>query len=54
MNVLPDHRVRCRDCRFNHPRFCGYAKARAEGTGNTVSEGCWHGCPDFSPGRPPC
>ena len=44
--------VRCIDCRYHHPRFCGYTKLREEG-GNTASEDSWHGCRDFSPGRPP-
>jgi hypothetical protein len=46
-------RVRCQDCRHNHPRFCGYAKLREEGNGDTVTEESWHGCRDFSPSRPP-
>lgn len=46
-------RVRCCDCRFSQPGLCGYVKLRESGRGNTVSADCWHGCPDFSPGRPP-
>ena len=48
----PPERVRCCDCRYNHPRFYGYTKLREEGA-NTVAEDAWHGCRDFSPGRPP-
>ncbi len=47
-----EERVRCTDCRYHHPRFCGYTKLRDEG-GNTMSEDSWHGCRDFSPGKPP-
>lgn len=45
-------RIRCIDCRYHHPRFCGYTKLRDEG-GNTMPEDGWHCCRDFSPGRPP-
>lgn len=51
MNHQPE-RIRCCDCRYNRPRFCGYTKLREEGKGNTVAEDCWHNCRGFSPGRP--
>lgn len=52
MNLDREH-VRCLDCCYNHPRFCGYTKLRKDGKANTVSEDCRHGCRDFSPGKPP-
>lgn len=51
--MIQDNRVRCIDCRYNHPRFCGYAKLREEGKPGIMPEDGLHGCREFSVGRPP-